>query len=103
MKPRNSAVERSLYRITFPNGKVYIGIARWPRSRFMAHLANAKKGVNLPIHRAIRKHGAEAIVMEVLAVGKAEYIAELEARAITAFGARGKGGYNVAIGGDVAA
>lgn len=90
-----------LYELSFPNGKSYVGIAVNPRRRLGDHIRNARNGHQYPIHHAVRKHGSDSLVMRVLACGDADYIADLEIRAIAAFGSRFPHGYNVALGGNI--
>jgi hypothetical protein len=57
-----------LYRVTHAaTGRVYIGrTTQAPRDRWLAHLRAARKGSTGRFHRALRKHGAEAFVFEVV-------------------------------------
>jgi group I intron endonuclease len=63
-----------VYRITNRvNGKMYIGQTIKPLShRWTNHVVDAKKGSDFLIHKAIRKHGAEAFDVEVLCVCSSE-------------------------------
>lgn len=52
-----------VYKLTFPNGKVYLGMSRtYARAgygrRMTQHENSAAKGIRLPLYNAWRKHGA---------------------------------------------
>lgn len=50
------------------NNKIYVGITRKNmHARFMQHQAKAKAGSKTPFHNAIRKYGADAFILYVLA------------------------------------
>ena len=90
-----------LYRIQFPCGKSYVGIsATTAESRFYKHTYSARNGSALAVHRAIRKYGRNAALLETLVVGDWSYVTALEQRAIAAFGTRAPHGYNLTNGGD---
>lgn len=90
-----------LYVLTFPNGKRYFGIAIDAAKRFSQHRQAAKRGSRLPVHCAIRKHGADAVVLRVCCIGNKAFISDLEIKAIAAFGTRYRAsGYNVCVGGE---
>lgn len=74
-----------LYRILFPNGKVYFGISTKPKNRFRQHKQDARNGSDCPLHRALRKYGVESIKLQVLVQGSKEYIQNLEVTAIRYF------------------
>lgn len=84
------------------NGKGYVGITRRELAeRWASHCYEARRGSKVPLHCAIRKYGAESFELQV--VGRAESWAELcqiEIALIAEHGTRGKGGYNVTMGGD---
>jgi len=90
----------TIYKISFPNGKMYIGLTCASlRSRKMEHLSRAKKGSSLPVHNALRKYG-ESVVWEVLeTVSDYEQGKVLEIKHIANFNAIEKG-YNLTKGGD---
>lgn len=90
---------KALYRIIFPNGKSYIGISQNPALRWRQHQLNAKRGMNLPVYRAMRKYGGD-VGFEVLMWGDALFIAGIERATIDAFESRIPTGYNVALGGE---
>jgi len=90
-----------LYRLTFPNGKVYIGItSRTVERRFAEHCKNATAGRPQAVSRAIAKYGATAVMVETLVAAPWAYLVELERRAISHFGTMGDGGYNLTLGGE---
>lgn len=91
-----------MYRIIFPNGKMYFGISKNPKGRFKGHCNSAKKKNDLPLYNAIRKHGAENLKFEILVAGIKEYIAQLEISAIAHFETQNrKYGYNITSGGEL--
>jgi hypothetical protein len=57
-----------LYKVTcVPNGKIYIGITSRPiEERWVAHLGEARAGVNSPLKKAIREFGKESFTVENL-------------------------------------
>lgn len=86
----------TLYRITGPAGKRYIGITSESiHRRFLRHCS-----FDSCIGRAIRKHGRECFQVEALAVGTRTYVSDLEKRAIEVFKTRIPNGYNVSPGGE---
>ena len=91
----------SLYQLRFPNGKRYIGISKNVQRRLREHRCAADNGETLPLHKAIRHYGWGAVVASVLVVGKRDYIADLECRAIESFHTLCSDGYNVSLGGDL--
>lgn len=93
----------SLYSLTFPNNKQYIGItSKSPAARFRGHTYHASRGAQSPLLSAIRKYGAQSVVVSTLAIGHRDYIAELEVRAIAVLKTQQrKYGYNVADGGQL--
>lgn len=90
-----------LYRLTFPNGKVYIGITtRTAVRRFSEHKKSAAAGRPLAVNRAITKYGADSVRIETLVIAPWSYLLGLECQAIAAFASKGEGGYNMTDGGD---
>lgn len=84
----------SLYMLTAPSGKSYIGVtAKKLKYRIGEHV-HAKTTIG----RALRKYG-DLVRSRVLAVGSEEYIYDLERKAISAFGTMGPAGYNCKEGG----
>lgn len=89
-----------LYKLTFPNGKLYIGItSKTLHRRLITHRSHAKER-DFPVHRAIRKH--PDFRADVLVVAdNMDFLRDLEKRAIAAFGTTVPGGYNLSPGGDI--
>lgn len=52
------------------NGKIYIGFATNPKTRWRNHKRDADKGRGYVFHAAIRKHGWDNFAFEVIACGK---------------------------------
>lgn len=93
----------ALYKITFPNGKAYIGItADTAEGRFAEHAYNsATNRADRPLNRAFRKYGRDAARLQTLVVADDwKYLCALERRAIAAYGTKGRGGYNATEGGE---
>lgn len=57
-----------IYKITNQvNGKTYVGKTKnRPLTRFGEHKNDAKRGSDLPIHRAMRKYGMENFIFEII-------------------------------------
>lgn len=89
-----------LYRITFPNGKAYIGItSKTARLRLSGHRTEMRAGSRCPVHRALKKW--PDVTSETLVVSDDwAYLCDIERRAIKAFGTLKPGGYNLTEGGD---
>ena len=89
-----------LYRLTFPNGKSYIGITSGAvKRRVLRHVSQAKEGRRSAVSQAIRKYGTfETVVLAV--AGDWSYLCDLEQRAISAFGTLAPNGYNLTLGGE---
>lgn len=93
----------SVYRITnSANGRVYIGKSVDPKQRWYLHCYQARRGDATPMHRAIRKYGSGAFVVDVLETFTSEaecFAAErrLIAQHRSTDGVRG---YNASDGGD---
>jgi hypothetical protein len=88
-----------LYRLSFSNGKDYIGMTSGKaKRRFIGHRSSANKMSHYPVAKAWRKHGEPKL--EVLCVGSNEYVAEMEQKAILLFKSVVPNGYNVALGGN---
>ena len=87
-----------LYRLSFPNGKTYIGVSFFTaQKRFKQHLWSAKKSNQLA-YRAWRKHGEP--MLKVLAVVENVLLHEIEIKAIASYGTLTPNGYNMTLGGD---
>lgn len=91
-----------LYRLSFPDGKAYIGITTWTvEARFSEHCANARrKSKTFAVHAAIRKFGAESVKVETLAAADWAALVNLEIGAIAEYGTYAPGGYNLTRGGE---
>lgn len=91
----------SLYKISFPSNKSYIGITkRSVEVRWYEHCKSARLGSSFAVHKAIRKYGADNIKIETLVIGEWSYLAHLESRAIDIFKTKGSKGYNLTTGGE---
>jgi hypothetical protein len=92
----------SLYQLTFPNGKVYIGqTVRKMSVRLAQHRAAAKRGSPLPVHNAWRKHGEPSVsILSEYDCQEALHKAEIDA--IEKLNCLVPNGYNLAIGGGTA-
>lgn len=94
-----------VYKLTFANGKIYIGMSRTERhghsvSRYQEHDYAARSGVDLPVYKAWRKHGAPTEEIISHHASKNE-CAQAEIAAIAHHCSRDRAvGYNVTIGGD---
>lgn len=91
----------ALYKITFPNNKLYFGISTNPEKRIRRHRYHAQTGrKNFPLHLALKKYGGEE-KFEILVWGNPEYIKSEEIRFIQEYKTRDREhGYNVSLGGD---
>lgn len=89
-----------IYKLTFPNGKIYIGMTTVSlRNRLYCHRFKAKaEAPKLLVHRAWKLHGEP--LAEVLAIVEDADLSATEVRAIRAFGSFGDGGYNMTPGGE---
>lgn len=89
------------YKLTFPSGKVYIGITRESLAqRVRRHIANARAGKPFALSAAIRKHGEGSFSVEVLGAGSWEELKDIEIAEIARCNALGCGGYNMTGGGE---
>jgi hypothetical protein len=89
-----------LYSITNKvNGKLYVGIAKNPRRRFASHGCKAHLS-KMAIGRAINKYGRDSFELKILLNASREYCAEMEKKAIVAFGSLIPAGYNISQGGE---
>lgn len=88
-----------LYRLTFPNGKIYIGqTVRSMKARFSHHKACMTAGSTLPVHCAWRKYG-EPSVSIIGEYDSKEALDAAEIQAIASQDCRIPNGYNIAFGG----
>lgn len=79
------------------NHKIYIGQAKNPKVRWNQHI-NGHNEKNCPIHRALRKYGAENFTFEIL--GWFENYNEKEREYIILYNSKIPNGYNVQDGGE---
>ena len=78
------------------NEKKYVGVSIRPEERFKQH----KNREGCPaLHSAIKKYGEDNFSMELLCVGDAETIDQVEIEAIQLFNSVSPNGYNIAVGG----
>lgn len=93
----------ALYSIDFPNGKRYIGVTTLRASqRFRQHRADANRGTDSLVHRALRAHGVDKCLFRILVVADGrDYLAQLEQRAVEAFNTLTPNGYNCIPGGGI--
>jgi group I intron endonuclease len=88
-----------LYKMTFPNGKIYIGITKKSfRDRIRQHEACANAGIKTPIYNAWRKYDDPDC--KILAIIENHMLAETERKAIEIFSSMVPNGYNCTSGGD---
>ena len=105
MKPTDPITDERfgvIYRITNSvNGKIYVGQTVQDReTRFSQHISYALRGGKEPLARAIRKHGKENFVLEVLEEVPRSQLDAREVHFIAALDARNpQVGYNVCVGG----
>ena len=76
------------------NGKLYIGITKNPRLRWWQHRFHRHPDTISIVKLAMDKYGVSNFTFSILCVGSADYIAELEGKAILAFGTI-ENGYNI--------
>ncbi len=92
-----------LYRLTFPNGKTYIGVTKMTAAaRFTQHAkAATKQRKGSLLSKAIIEFGAESVAVQTLVIAdEGPYLKDLEIRAIKAFGTLKPSGLNSTTGGD---
>ena len=85
-----------LYRLTFPNGKVYIGITTEPLTRRVRrHVLYAKQNKAYALSAAIRKYGENSFLVEHLASAQCwEDLLLLERQVISQCNSLCPNGYN---------
>ena len=88
-----------IYKIVFPNNKVYIGLSSNIKKRLIAH---NKTNDNLPIHRAIKKYGKVSEEnVEILEIVHESLLREREKYWIDYYKSfLPENGYNLTLGGD---
>lgn len=91
-----------IYKINFPNGKVYVGQTNNLKKRMTDHLKEARKGSQIKVYRAIRKYSITRDNFEVIEdnLENSNITNEREIYWI-AFYDSYKNGYNSTPGGDV--
>lgn len=83
-----------IYKISSPNGKVYIGRSKNFNGRMVEHKHNAlTKNSNYPIYKAIRKYGWDNMIKEIICEVSADGAQKLEEEFIIAYDSV-KHGYN---------
>jgi group I intron endonuclease len=104
IKMQNCSVNNvysGVYKIIFPNNKIYIGISNNIYRRMLEHNSDFRN--NLPIEKAIQKYGkiTEFIILEEINPNDRELMREREKFWISAFNSNKKEfGYNISEGGD---
>lgn len=91
-----------LYRLTFPNGKIYVGwTSLTARQRLEGHKLDARSNSDHLVHKAIRKFGEGSICIDTLVIADdCEYLKQLERLAIKVFHSKMPQGYNMTDGGE---
>ncbi|WP_051299894.1 NUMOD3 domain-containing DNA-binding protein [Methylobacter luteus] len=90
-----------LYKLTFPNGKSYIGITKYSiEHRIKIHIRASRSGRKLAIYNAIRKYGEDSFEVQVLAIAHPDDLPRLEIEAIREHDTFGPNGYNLTAGGE---
>ena len=90
-----------VYRLTFPNGKVYIGItSETLKKRISRHVNYARAGRSYALSSAIRKYGESAFTAEEVASGEWDAMLAEEIRLISAHQSIVPHGYNMTAGGE---
>lgn len=90
-----------LYKLTFPNGKAYIGITRETLDkRIRRHILYARQGRMFALSCAIRKYGEDSFASKVLNTAESSELKRLEIEAIREHRQLGIPLYNMTNGGD---
>ena len=91
----------TVYKLVFPNGKIYIGATSQFKNRMRSHRFDAIHGGSRPIQKALKRYGWDTISVEIVAENITEKEAyRTEARLIKLLNAK-ENGYNCAIGGRI--
>lgn len=104
IKMENSSVNEvysGVYKITFPNGKIYIGISNNMYRRMLEHNTDFRN--NLPIENAIKKYGkiTQFEILEIIDPKDRDLMRQCEKYWISYFNSNNKDfGYNISEGGD---
>lgn len=90
----------ALYRISFPDGKQYIGItSKTAQQRFDVHW-RARWKLDRPVSLVLREHGRCGASLETLVIAAdMAYLGDLEKKAIALFGTKWPNGLNRSSGG----
>lgn len=92
----------SVYLLTFPNGKSYVGIASNPQRRYRQHELSAENGKRYAISNAWRKHGKPT--MRIMATAESYEMAYvLEQLYVLGHNSKAPNGYNMTDGGEAIA
>lgn len=90
-----------LYRLTFQNGKAYIGITcETLKQRVRRHILYARQGRMFALSCAIRKYGEDSFLAEVLGTAESSELKQMEIETIREHRQRGIVLYNMTDGGD---
>ena len=90
-----------IYKITFPNNKIYIGLSNNIYRRMLEHNTDFRN--NLPIEKAIQKYGkiTEFEILELIPPENRKLMIEREKYWINFYNSTNKEiGYNISSGGD---
>lgn len=93
----------TLYKITSPSGKAYIGItSKTTEQRWAKHKEHAiGKRTAGALYAALRKYGCDNFTVETLVIADNwEYLCDLEKRVICAYNTKYPFGYNITDGGE---
>lgn len=94
---------QGIYKINFPNGKIYVGLSKSIRARILEHLSkDFKEHPELPISRAINQYGIQDVeILEDCSSLERNELQEKEKYWIAKLDATNpKVGYNISTGGD---
>lgn len=94
---------RGIYKINFPNGKIYIGLSNQIRTRILTHISkDYAEHPELPISKAIHKYGIQDVeILEEVNNNDRSKLAEREIYWIEKYNSTDPDiGYNISKGGD---
>lgn len=89
----------TLYRLKFPSGKSYIGLAKSFEMRMWGHKCASGKKNNLPVYNAIRKYGWDSVRKEIICKAPLSEIFGLEKDFVEKENTLVPNGYNAIPGG----
>lgn len=90
-----------VYVLHFPGGKQYIGMSkRSVRARLLHHKSKSNTGSKLAVHSAMRAHGIDNVMVEVIFANDSRNLAEAEIALIAERKAAGVKLYNMTSGGE---